>query len=89
MTKRYDCFTQLPDAKIKIDGLRTLKNYLKGAITSWNGFQVLKFTTTGNEVFVHILNPKQTKPQKHFYGYIEDVTLNAQQGYYELETKDE
>lgn len=88
MESDIKCFTQIPNAKVCIDGIRALKEYLCKVIPTYNGYPVLKFTTTGNEVFVHVLNTHREKPQKHFYGYIEDVAINAQSGFYE-EVKDE
>jgi hypothetical protein len=79
----------MPDAKVKLDGIKTLKEYLHKVIPTYNGYPVLKFTTAGSEVFVHILNTHREKIQKHFYGYIEDVALNVQSGFYEPEVEDE
>jgi hypothetical protein len=83
MESNVQCFTQMPDAKVNLDGIKTLKEYLHKVIPTYNGYPVLKFTTTGSEVFVHILNTHREKPQKHFFGYIEDVALNVQGGFYE------
>lgn len=89
MEGSINCFTQIPDAKVRITGIKALKVYLDKAIPTHNGYPVLKFTTMGQEVFVHVLNPQREKSQKHFFGFIEDVALNVQSGFYEPEVENE
>ena len=83
MEGKIHCFTQLENPIIPITGIRALTDYLEKVITVHNGDPVCKFMTFGSEVFVHVLNTERQKVQKRFFGYIEDVALNAQRGFYE------
>lgn len=76
-------FVQLENAKVLITGIRCLKEYLGKVITTYNGYPVCKFTTAGDEVFVHVFNHTRGKLQKHFFGYVDDVAMNVQNGFYE------
>lgn len=87
MKSQYDVFVQLPNAKVSIGGIRDLKQYLVKVKPTFDAMPVIKFTTVGSEVFVHILNDVRGHVQKKFFGYIEDVALNAQKGLYEEATE--
>jgi len=79
----HNCFTQLPEAKVKITGIRVLRDYLADHVRFFESRPTVRFTTIGSEVFVFTFNDHKQALQKHFFGYIEDVALNAQNGFYE------
>ena len=81
--ENHNCFTQLPDAKVKVAGIREIKDYLKRVVPNYTGNPVVNFTTVSSEVFVHILNIEKGHTQKKFFGHIEDIALNIQRGFYE------
>jgi len=76
-------FVQIRDAKVKLTGIRDIKNYLLEKVPVYNGYPVVHFTSFGQEVFVHFVNELRGRPQKKFFGYIEDVAINIQKGFYE------
>ena len=82
MESAVQVFTQLPDAVVKINGIKQLRNYLTNRIESWNNLPVVKFNSVGTEVFVYVLDDER-KLKRKFFGYIEDVALNIQRGMYE------
>lgn len=75
------CFKQLANAKVRISGLKDLKNHLEKYVPFYKGQPVISFSTFGSEVFVHVVG-KSVKPEKHLFGYIEEVAYNAQAGVY-------
>jgi len=83
MSDGYEIFVQLENPVVKIDGIRAIRNYLEKVIPFWKNYPVIKFTTVGAEVFVHFVNETRGKPQKQFFGYLEDVAMNIQNGMYE------
>lgn len=89
MEGKINCFTQLPDAVVPITGIRMLKDYLEKVVPVHEAMPVCRFTTFGDEVFVHVLNHERGRVQKKFFGFIEDVALNAQRGLYEERGKHE
>lgn len=71
-------FTQIPNAKVRITGLRALKQYLKEHVRHFQGMSTIAFKTSGEHVYVWCHGPNGD--QRFFYGFVEDVAHNVQRG---------
>lgn len=77
-------FAQVPDAKVKVSGLRDLRVYMNEHVTSFNGEKIVEngFVSFGQLMYVRTMT-HDGMYRKRFYGFVDDVAHNVQMGLYE------
>ena len=78
---RTDVFEKLDDATVVIDGLSSLKHYLKEKVLLIGSHRVITFKARGTRMFAWIATKEGDKMV--LYGDVNAVARNVQMGMYE------
>lgn len=81
MESTKQLFEQLADPWVKITSIGEIKMYLRNHLDTFRNCPVIGVTSSKDSMYVNIVNGERV--EKVFFGYIPDVALNIQNGFYE------